>query len=324
MTGLARRIGIGLLASALGCGIAVAQGWQHVGKIQRVDKLKDGVELSAGAAKVRITVFRNGIFRVRVAPDGTFPKDFSWALIESPEPPAVKIEENQKEIRVISGNVVAAIQRAPLLINFSDAAGTVYLADEPDLPMAWNGKRVHAWKKMPADENYYGLGDKAGPMNRRNRSFTNWNTDEFGWQESTDPLYKTIPFFIGLRKGEAYGLFFDNTYRSVFDFGKESPDYFSFGAEGGELNYYFIAGPEPKKIIEEYTAMTGRTPLPPLWTLGYQQSRYSYYPESRAREIKKHYARKNSPQMPSTSILTISKAMHPSRSTGNTSPRSRK
>jgi len=92
MTGLARRIGIGLFASTLGGGIAVAQGWQHVGKIQRVEKLKDGGELTAGSAKVRVTVFRDGIFRVRVAPDGTFSKDFSWALIESPESPSVKIE----------------------------------------------------------------------------------------------------------------------------------------------------------------------------------------------------------------------------------------
>jgi len=282
-----RRIGFGLLASTLGCGIAFSEGWQHIGKVQRVERLKDGVELSAGASKVRVTVFREGIFRVRVAPGGTFPKDSSWALIESPAPPPFKIEENQKEIRIISGNVVAAIERSPLLVHFSDAAGTVLLADEPTLPMGWNGKRVHVWKQMPAEENYFGLGDKAGPMNRRNRSFTNWNTDEFGWQESTDPLYKTIPFFIGLRKGIAYGIFFDNTYRSVFDFGKESPDFFSFGAEGGELNYYFIAGPQPKTIVEQYTAMTGRSPLPPLWTLGYQQSRYSYYPESRAREIVK-------------------------------------
>jgi alpha-glucosidase len=295
MTRLARRFGVGLLAFALGSSVAAAQGWQHVGKVERVEKLKDGVELTAGAARVRVTVFREGIFRVRLAQDGHFPKDSSWALIESPEAPAVKIEESQKEIRIISGKVVAAIQRAPLLINFSDAAGAVYLADQPDLPMAWNGKRVRVWKKMPADENYFGLGDKAGPMNRRNRSFTNWNTDEFGWQESTDPLYKTIPFFIGLRKGMAYGLFFDNTYRSVFDFGKESPDYFSFGAEGGELNYYFIPGPEPKAIVEEYTAMTGRTPLPPLWTLGYQQSRYSYYPEARAREIVKTLREKKIP-----------------------------
>ena len=295
MTGFARRIAIGLCTSALGSGLAFAQGWQHLGNVQRVEKLKDGVELTAGTAKVRVTAFRDGVFRVRVAPNGTFPKDFSWAVIESPEPPAVKFEENQKEIRIAAGSVVAIVQRSPLLINFTDAAGNVLLADEPSFPMAWSGRRVHAWKKMPADENYFGLGDKAGPMNRRNRAFTNWNTDEFGWQESSDPLYKTIPFFIGLRNGIAYGLFFDNTYRSMFDFGKESPDYFSFGAEGGELNYYFIAGPAPKKIIEEYTAMTGRSPLPPLWTLGYQQCRYSYYPESRAREIVKTLREKKIP-----------------------------
>jgi len=295
VTGFARSIAIGLFGLTLGSGLVFAQGWQHLGNVQRVERLKDGVELTAGTAKVRVTAFRNGVFRVRVAPNGTFPKDFSWAVIESPEPPAVKVEENQNEIRITAGNTVAIVQRSPLLIDFSDAAGTVLLADEPSLPMAWNGQRIHAWKKMPADENYFGLGDKAGPMNRRNRSFTNWNTDEFGWQESSDPLYKTIPFFIGLRKGFAYGLFFDNTYRSVFDFGKESQDYFSFGTEGGDLDYYFIAGPDPKKIIEEYTAMTGRSPLPPLWTLGYQQCRYSYYPESRAREIVKTLREKKIP-----------------------------
>ena len=287
MTGFARRIVCGLLVTAAISASARSQGWQHLGKVQRVEKLKDGIELTAGAAKVRITVFREGIFRVRLAPDGNFPKDFSWALSEEANPPAFKVEENPKEIRISSASVVATVQRSPLLITFADAGGVVYLADEPTLPMAWNGKRIHVWKKMPQEENYYGLGDKAGPMNRRGRSFTNWNTDEFGWQESSDPLYKTIPFFIGLRKSMAYGIFFDNTYRSVFDFGKESPDYYSFGAEGGELNYYFIAGPAPKQILEKYSTLTGRSPLPPLWTLGYQQSRYSYYPEARAREIVK-------------------------------------
>ena len=295
MAGFAGRFGTGLVAVALGCGTAAAQGWQHLGKVQRVEKLKDGVELSAGSAKVRITAFRDGIFRVRVTPNGTFPKDFSWAVIESPQPPALQIEESQKEIRITAGSVIATAQKSPLLVDFKDAAGNVLLADESSLPMGWNGQRIHVWKKMPLDENYYGLGDKAGPMNRRNRSFTNWNTDEFGWQESSDPLYKTIPFFIGLRKGTAYGVFFDNTYRSTFDFGKESADYFSFGAEGGELNYYFMAGPEPKKIVEEYTALTGRSPLPPLWSLGYQQCRYSYYPESRAREIVKTFREKKIP-----------------------------
>ena len=264
---------------------AAAQGWQHLGDVKKIQKLPDGVELTSAQARGRITVVNDGIFRVRVAPSGNFPADFSWAVIAAPQPPAVAIDDTKSEVSITAGNIIAVINKSPLLVRFTDLQGNVLLADEPTLPMAWDGERIHVWKRMPADENYYGLGDKAGPMNRRNRSFTMWNTDEFGWQESTDPLYKTIPFFIGLRAGKAYGVFFDNTWRSVFDFGKESPDYLSFGAEGGELNYYFIAGPEPKKIISQYTALVGRSPLPPLWSLGYQQSRYSYFPEARAREI---------------------------------------
>jgi alpha-glucosidase len=285
MSRLARWTGIGMLACAFNLSNAMAAGWQHIGNVQRVEKLQDGVELTAGSAKVRITFFRDGIIRVRLAPQGSFPKDFSWAVVESADLPAFKIEDGKSELRLTAGRVVVIVKKTPLLIAFADSAGNILLADEPSLPMAWNGTYIRAWKRMPPEESYYGLGDKPGPMNRRNHAYTMWNTDFFGWQESDDPLYKTIPFFIGISKGTAYGVFFDNTYRSSFDFGKESPDYFSFGAEGGELNYYFVAGPEPKKIVQQFTALVGRTPLPPLWSLGYQQSRYSYYPESRAREI---------------------------------------
>ena len=295
MTGRVSGAGICVLALALGCGGVSAQGWQHIGKVQRVepfnDGSQDGVELTAGPAKVRITQVYNGVFRVRVAPNGHFPKDFSWAVVETTldyRKIPVQIREEKDVVKLlIAGTISATITKSPLLIRFIDAAGNAVLADQPSLPMAWNGPHIRVWKKMPLDEHYYGLGDKAGPMDRRNRSFTNWNTDAYAWQESTDPLYKSIPFFMGLRNGEAYGIFFDNTYRSTFDFGKESPDYFSFGAEGGELNYYFFFGPDPKRVVEEYTALTGRSPLPPLWTLGYQQCRFSYYPESRAREIVK-------------------------------------
>jgi alpha-glucosidase len=273
----------------------LAQGWQHIGNVQKVEKLPDGVELTAGKAKVRVTVFRSGIFRVRVAETGTFPKDFSWAVIETPEPPAVRVDDAKDEVRVTAGNIVARIRKSPLLIDFQRDTGDVLVADDSYLPMAWENGRVHVWKKMPEDEGYYGLGDKAGPMNRRDRSFTMWNTDAYAWQESTDPLYKTIPFFIGLRKGLVYGIFFDNTWRSSFDFGKEGHDFYSFGAEGGEINYYFFAGPTPAKIVQDFTALVGHTKLPPLWTLGFQQSRYSYEPEERVYEIAKTFRDKKIP-----------------------------
>src|SRR5258707_717565 len=281
----ARRSALSLLVFAFCTAGVWAQGWQHIGAVQRVEKLKDGVELTAGRAKVRITAFNDSVFRVRVVPLGNFPKDSSWAVVATPEPPVPNLVDSKNELKITVGNGSVVIQKSPLLIRFADASGNSLLADEPTLPMAFDGSRVHVWKKMPADENYYGLGDKTGPMNRRNRAFTMWNSDVFGWGESTDPMYKAITFFMGLHKGTAWGVFFDNTYRSSFDFGKESPDYFSFGAEGGELNYYFFVGPDPKKVIEQYTGLVGRSPLPPLWSLGYQQSRYSYYPEARVREI---------------------------------------
>lgn len=295
MRSMIRRRGILLVPALLAGAGASAQGWQHIGPVQRVAKLADGVELTSGTAKIRITAFREGVFRVRAIPSGTFAMDASWAVIQPAEAPAIKIVDSAAEVRVVSGNVVAIAKKSPLLIRFEDMAGRVLLADEPSLPMAWSGSRVRVWKRLPADESYFGLGDKPGPMNRRDRSFVMWNTDAYGWQESTDPIYKDVPFFIGLRQGIAYGIFFDNTWRTSFDFGQQSQDFFSFGSEGGEINYYFFAGPEPKKVVESFTALVGRAPLPPLWTLGFQQSRYSYYPESRAYEIVRTFREKRIP-----------------------------
>src|ERR1700746_3992126 len=152
-----------------------AQGWQHIGSVQKVEKLADGVELTSGKAKVRVTVFRDGIFRVRVAPAGAFPKDFSWAVIESPQPPAVKIDDSKDDVRIAAGNSTARVHKSPLLIDFVNDQG-VLLADNPDLPMGWADGAVCVWKRMPPDEGYYGLGDKAGPMNRRERAVTMWDT----------------------------------------------------------------------------------------------------------------------------------------------------
>jgi alpha-glucosidase len=158
---------------------------------------------------------------------------------------------------------------------------------------------------MPDDEHYFGLGDKTGPLDHRDLAFTNWNSDMFGWQESTDPLYKTIPFFLAMRRGVAYGLFLDNTYRSNFDFGKEARDLYSFGSDGGPLDYYFFYG-HPQATVHP----TGRTHPPPLFTLGYQQCRYSYYPQAQSRRSQRIRKR----QIPSSILTsTTSRTIAPSR-----------
>src|SRR5262249_33057440 len=203
--------------------------------------------------------------------------------------PAVTVKDTKDQVELSDGEAVVRVKKSPLLIGFEDKQGQTVLADEASLPMAWNGERVRVWKQMPLLENYYGLGDHPGSLNRRNRAFTLWNTGSYAFQESTDPVYKSSPFFVGLKAGEAYGMFFAHRYLRNFDFGLDSPFSYTLGSEGGEINYYYFAGPDPKKIVQEFVEMVGHTPLPPYWTLGFQQSRYSYYPEARVYEIAKTF-----------------------------------
>ncbi len=114
MSRLAKWCGVGLLLCAASPYGAVATGWQHIGNVQRVEKLKDGVELTAGSAKLRITAFRDGVIRVRLAPQGSFPKDFSWAVIETPDPPAIKIEDSKNELHLTAGPVVVIVNKSSL------------------------------------------------------------------------------------------------------------------------------------------------------------------------------------------------------------------
>lgn len=138
----------------------------------------------------------------------------------------------------------------------------------------------HYWevvKQLDPATNFYGLGDKTGFLNKRGYQFENWNSDiPDVHTEATPALYKSIPVLYGLNQGHAFGLFFDNPYHSCFDLGKESNDYYYYAATGGNVNYYILGGKDLQAVVANYAYLTGKTPLPQKWTLGYQQSRWGY------------------------------------------------
>ncbi|HSZ81013.1 MAG TPA: TIM-barrel domain-containing protein [Polyangia bacterium] len=293
----------GLLSASLSCAAAPPRAQTPTTPVPAPSQVTGfsadahGVTLRTTFGAVAITAVNDDVVRVRAARGDAFPKDFSWAVVEGANAPrgAVTVTEDGASVVVATAAVRVRVEKNPLRLVFLDAAGDVLSEDARDRPMSLGPAGFRVDKAMPADEHYYGLGDKAGPLDRRDMAFTNWNTDAYAWQESTDPLYKSIPFFMGLRKGRAYGLFVDNTWRSWFDFGKTARDAYAFGSEGGDLDYYFIAGPQPKAVLERYADLTGKPPLPPLWSLGFQQCRYSYYPEARVYEIAKTFRDKKIP-----------------------------
>jgi alpha-glucosidase len=265
---------------------------EPIGRVGTIIKTDNRVTLSCqDNSQVQLTILAPDLIRIRASFTKPFPnKDHSWAIAKQDwSTPRWILNESATEIKITTDELEVTIQRSPLLITFRDAR-THQLLNADERPMSYDAKArlanmlfdpkagsfVAASKKLGFDEHFYGLGEKAARLDKRRRSFINWNSDTPGYTVGKDPIYQTIPFYIGLQRGIAYGIFFDNSYRSYFDFGKSSQERAWFGAEGGELNYYFFYGPSIKKILGRYADLTGHMPMPPLWALGHQQSRWSY------------------------------------------------
>jgi len=259
----------------------------------------DGVEVRQGAMLMRITALTDDILRVRVAPTGTLPEDASWAV-------APKLRQSHAKITAGADGFSTATLRvrlsgSPLRLVVEDLSGKVISADAIE-PVKIDGKAFTLRKVMPQPEHYFGLGDKTGGMDRRGKSFVDWNTDAFGFAGSDDPIYKSIPFFIGVGgTGGSYGIFLDNTWRTWFDFGHREENTLSFGGPDGPIDYYVINGPTTADVVRRYTDLTGKAPLTPKWALGFQQSRYSYMS---AQEVRQIAARLRSDRIP-TDVLWL-------------------
>src|SRR5690349_7013964 len=213
--------------------VPVTAEWKSVGKFSAGLPRANSIDFRDHENVVTITILAPDLVRVRMTAGTTAGPDNSYAVTKT-NWSAVRVEfkgdNNQKIIR--TPELEIRIQLSPFRLAFYDREGRLISKDADNLGMAREGNRVRCWKSMPPDEHYFGLGEKGGPLDKRGHSYVMWNTDAYGWDANTDPLYIDIPFFIGLRQGRAYGIFFDNTYRSSFDMGAESPDNYSFGAEG--------------------------------------------------------------------------------------------
>ncbi|TDL80487.1 glycoside hydrolase family 31 protein [Peribacillus frigoritolerans] len=147
---------------------------------------------------------------------------------------------------------------------------------------AAGGEPAH-YLQRDLEEQYFGFGEKTGAVDKHGKRYRMQTIDAMGYDaEYTDPLYKHMPFYITRNKktGVSFGLFYDNLSSSVFEMGSELDNYHGlyryFQAEDGDLDYYVIAGPKVQDVTETFAWMTGKTILPPKWSLGYSGSTMSY------------------------------------------------
>ena len=266
---------------------------QAFGKVLKWSKTPDGLSGSSDFANFKLTVFETGIVRVQASKFESFESN-PYSVVVQPKSIDFDLEEFEDKLILSTSILRVAINLQSFSLAFFDQNDKLLNQDD-SFGVAWIGTEVTAYKKLQPNEKFIGLGEKTGNLNRFGNAYTHWNTDYFAYGVGDDPLYLSIPFYLGVHNQGHYGIFLDNTHKSLFNFGASNNRFASFSAEDGDMDYYFFHYPSISEIITAYTWLTGRMQMPPKWALGFQQCRYSYYPESEVYAVAQAFRDKKMP-----------------------------
>lgn len=263
------------------------QPWHSIAAVQALQVTNQTLHLDCGQPQVQLSLLAPNLVRVRFAPHGEFTPRRSWAVTKPDEEwklTPFEVQESDGKIEVKSDRLRLEVQRDPCRIQCFDPSGQPF-AQDIDLGMSWRLGEVAVWKQMQEDEHFYGFGERSGLLDKRSEVKTNWTVDALDYSSIDDEMYQAIPFFMVLHPGLVYGIFLNLTHWSRFDIGATQPGVLQMLAHSPELDYYIIYGETPAEILQTYTELTGRMPLPPKWALGYHQCRWSYESEEKVRAL---------------------------------------
>ena len=140
-------------------------------------------------------------------------------------------------------------------------------------------RHVAASFALAPDEKLFGCGESFTRLNKRGQRVVLWPFD--AWECQGPEMYKPIPFFLSSR---GYGMFVHTSAPVTFDFGCTHDGVSTIYTGDDELDLFIFAG-APKEVLAQYTALTGRSPVPPLWSFGLWMSRITYDSEQQARAV---------------------------------------
>ncbi|MBO5544283.1 MAG: DUF4968 domain-containing protein [Oscillospiraceae bacterium] len=270
-------------------------------RITGLDRIGKAFLVHTDSADLKILFVTDEIVRVRASFDKEFAEESyvlattAWAdrldpLLEGErtrvEPVEPVFEEGEKTLVFRSAALRLEIDRNPICLRLFDAEGAELYATLAGCPFTLDSnRRVTAYSRMMEDDCFYGFGEKTGMLNKNGEFLRERATDAMGYDAmKTDTLYKHIPFYIRLDRDtkKAVGVFYHNFYESVFNMGREKsnywPRYSYWQADGGDIDLFLLGGNTIRRVLDNYTLLTGRPALLPKRALGYQGSSM-YYPE---------------------------------------------
>ncbi|MFD2672694.1 glycoside hydrolase family 31 protein [Marinicrinis sediminis] len=272
-----------------------------VGTVKQADKIKPHTYLLKGEhADVMLQFHQHAVIRVQLV----FGKEPQWfttpAIVkEASEMRGTETElsESDTQFLIRCGSLTAVIEKAEYALSvFKEKDGESEIVYGP-AQFRWEHEKTptlyHPKNEM---SHFYGLGEKTGFLDKKEEKYTMWNMDVYDPHvPSIENLYVSIPFLVHFEYNRPVcGTFLDNPGKSVFDM-RSYKEHYAIEIESGVLDTYLICADSLKDMITQYTALTGRMPMPPKWSIGYHQSRYSYMNQEEVLEIARTFKAKNIP-----------------------------
>jgi oligosaccharide 4-alpha-D-glucosyltransferase len=241
--------------------------------------LGEKLEINAEGGIFELQFYTHSIVKVEFLPSGLSVDDTSYTVIAKPISINPNLIETEETLVFSSSELDVTINKNPLRISYA-TGGSQLLSESSGFSVNAVGGSV-TFSSIGL-EYFYGGGSRAIPINRYGKKLRIYNEAHYGYGNNTPTLNISIPF---ITSNKGFGLFFDNRYPSTIDLNSSGNQSIEYIAEGGRLRYFFIAGDGYDDILECYTHLTGRQKLPPLWSLGYIQSKFGYQNENEARSI---------------------------------------
>lgn len=244
------------------------------------------------SVKLKITYFNDSIVKVFLYEEAEV-ESITNAVILKPCCDELLVVDEEDKLVIKGEKVITVVSKKTTEVSFRDISNNIICEDFQ--PTFKDDEGNIYISKVNDAKAYYGLGEKGGSLNKKGTYTENYNTDDPDTDDDYLQYYKTIPFYVALNETKPYGIFFDNSFRSYFDMGKAYEDRIFFGAVGGQALYYFILGDSMKEVISNYSELTGKMDMPPLWSLGYQQNRFSYFTQEEMRDVVNNFEKKGIP-----------------------------
>ncbi len=248
------------------------ENWQH-----DANGLRLTLATAADAqAELTFVPYAPHIWKMRMVIPGAPPEPATPIVMLPPSGYPVDFSESDAALRVESGGLTLRIDKDPFCIHFIDTGGRDVLRENPSdidglgrpfvLPLGFvPGNKpliTESWHLRP-DEHLFGLGEKFTPLDKTGQRIISWTQDAFG--STSERSHKNIPFLMSTR---GYGLLLDSGARITWELGTVSCQSYTTVIEGTTLDAYIIDGATPAQILERYSGLTGRAPVPPRWSFG--------------------------------------------------------